>query len=185
MKLFAHLLTLSVFLISCGAPSLRKAFASSQQVKLDDSTLLNLNGNYSVSSVIDSYHTLDQLFLFRSRKFKPTLDTNNHVVLKAQDSHHIRVTLYNRDSLLQTRILTGKISGGYFEYKSKSFIHVWIILNARGFINGRLGLLNNGDLITNSMYKGILFLFFVPVNGGDEQFPDLVFKRESWKRYTE
>jgi hypothetical protein len=164
-----------VFLTSC-APSLKPALTDSRRASLEV-TLSKLDGSYSIYSLTRSTDRLDEILLFNIHRFKKAPDSSAHVVLKSVDDQHIRATLYYKDSIIKTRILTGRIKGDYFEFTSRSIFHFWVVVNVIGVRNGRIGLLKGGDLITESMYKAFLCLIFVPVNGGDEHLLEQAFKR--------
>jgi hypothetical protein len=173
------LIILSLFLYSC--TTLKKAEKNSNQVFLNAETLTKLNGVYDIFTKDTATTTLD-LSLTLKKYWWFDWNTPYKLSIKAIDGNHLHADIYRKDSLIDTKIIKGKIKDGYFEIKSTKVIFFYLLLNGFGNMTTRIGLLNSGDLLVDSHHSKVATLIIIPLTGDRVQQYGLVFPRQTDSR---
>lgn len=152
------ILSLILFIFS-SCSSLRKSIDNADRVILDHSNFKLIEGKYSVKA-IDKKGSFDlDLYIFGNNYKYIFNDTNN-----SDSSHYIGLEVINEKTLnisymeknsIKTREVKGKLKNGYFVLKRSHLFIPIIFTNFYRNRQFRIGLLNNGNLITD--YNGISF----------------------------
>ncbi len=171
----AIIIITSLFLASC-ITTLKPPTPNNDRQPLSEATISKLNGDYDVQSKKSYNITLDFALTFDK---DPNL---TKVTIETIDGKHIRAKLYNRDSLIISRIIKGKIKDDYFVFTRRNVSPFWFIINGFGKKTARLGVLNNGDLIADSRHVIVGTIIILPFTGGREQVYDLIFTKQIGSR---
>ena len=153
-----------------------------QQTSIDYQNYYLLNGRFSRHGLSkDSCKRNDEdLFwdLFRQGHHYMINDTNDCTVeLLTLNPKQLKVTYLINDSVIDSRILNGRIKYGYFELRRSTLIIPAIIVNIFRTIKFRFGILENGNLTTD--YREVAFgtaFLIIPVYY-DEKREDLEFQK--------
>jgi hypothetical protein len=150
---FIFLICLSV-LSSCA--TFKKDAIAENQVGLTKENIHLINGTYASNDKT----TPLPLHYFWGSYYKESeyqsvyqLVTKNHypyyVTLKAIDNRKVQIEISVGGNILKSYVIRGRIKNGYFEQNRKTFIIPLSILNQYHSSKFRIGLLENGNVVTD------------------------------------
>ncbi len=176
-----YLYLLLTFMTSCA--TLHRDEFRSQQILIHKGNYHLLDGQYSRhSNKTDSLRKNgDDLFwnIFRKGHHHIIIDEGNcSVKLQTIDPKRLKATYLKNDSIIDSRIMRGRIKNGYFELRRNYFIVPAIFFNICRTIKFRIGLLENGDLTTD--YREVAYgtgFVIIPFYSDDKEM-DAEFKRK-------
>jgi hypothetical protein len=146
------LLLLLLSLTSCA--SLDRVAPNENRKILSDKNFEILNGDYKADA------NLAGAFFSKIHK----VDTTAVMNLQFIDKGSVKVTLLKQDTILDERIVKGKIRQDYFKARlSYDFSFWFIIINGLGITRTRIGLLNNTNLTVDTVRDGMGLLVVIPV----------------------
>jgi len=177
----ALLLIPSLFLASC-ITTLKPTTPNDSRLPINKTSITKLNGDYNTRSKNNSVISLDWALTFNKDISVRSQIIPSKVTIAAIDERHIKVMLYNGDSLIKTRVIKGKIKDDYFTFKQRSISPFWFIINGFGKNKTRLGLLNTGDLIVDSRSVIVATLIILPFSGGRKEEYNMIFNKQVGSR---
>ena len=174
-----YLLTV-VSITSCS--SLRKSVNNKDRVVLNHSNFKLINGKYSVKA-IDNKGSFDLTSCFFNNNYKYIFsdyscsDSLCSVQLEVLDEKTLNISYVTEKSTIKKRKVNGKLKDGYFLLKQSHLFLPLIFTNLYRNRQFRIGLLNNGNLITDhNMISLGSVLVIVPFYLNEKNF-DVEFER--------
>jgi len=171
------------FLSSCS--SLKNCIDNPDRIVLDNSNYKLIEGKYSIKSIddkgsfgLDSYILGNNLsYLFKRYDKDNRSESSHYVEFEFVDEKTLNVTYIENSGTLKTKKIKGKLKNGYFEFKRNHLIIPIILANLFRNRQFRIGLLNNGNLITdfNEISFGT-FIVIIPFFENSKDF-DVEFER--------
>lgn len=152
---------------------------SLQTISAED--LSKFNGDYEIFSIDSSFRTSEFALTYSSKfDFHHLPDKKDKINLAFIDSRHLKVTVYQNDKLIKTKIIKEYLSQNYFQFRLTRISTIpplYFILNSYATQKNRIGLLKTGDLTLDTHGGGILLLVVMPSFGSGSEHYNLVFKR--------
>ena len=179
-KYLILLITNLLLFTSCS--SLRECLNNEQRVMLNESNFGLIEGKYSIHSVDNkgSFGLPGLIFaggykMFNSYVNKP--DSLVYVEFKVQNKKNLVMYYFATDSVIKTTKIKGKLKDGYFILNQSHVFLPFIFTNLYRNRQFRIGLLDNGNLITdhNQISLGTTFVI-IPFYDNDKSF-DIEFER--------
>ena len=181
-KWIVLLLIVSLSLLaSCS--SLRKSVNNENRIVLNETNFKLIEGKYNPNSVDGkgSSGLISSIFsggykMLRFLNYVPE-SCNNYVEIKVLNSKTLSLSYTTNKNSIKTTKLKGKLKNGYFVLKQSHVFLPFIITNIYQNRQFRIGLLNNGNLITdfNEITLGTAYVV-IPVHDNDKSF-DVEFER--------
>lgn len=180
-KWFVLLLIVSLSLLeSCS--SLRKSVNNENRIVLNDTNFKLIEGKYRINSVDNkgSFGLTGFIFSGGYKLFKSysiSKDSLAYVRFEILDKKTLIMHYTTNDSTIKSTKIKGKLKDGYFVLKQSHVFLPFIFTNMYRNRQFRIGLLNNGNLITdhNQISLGTV-LIIIPFYDNDKSF-DVEFKR--------
>lgn len=144
------LLQLFILIISISSCStLRKTLENEQIINLSSENIELINGRYDVNSLINQDSIESDLYwnIF-DRGYNKT-DTIEFIEFKAIDNKRLLVNHYDGDSIVRAKIFKVKYENGYFQFKRRWLVIPGIYVNLYRNRMFRVGLLENGNIMTD------------------------------------
>jgi hypothetical protein len=136
------------------------------------------DGDYNVFSNDTSYWTSeDALINADVFNYEQRPVNCDRVRLKAISRNRMEVSVFKDGTIIKKRIIKGRITNNYFEFRLRKFTILYIVFNGISFTHTRISLLKNGDLTADCYAGGFLTLVIVPTFGSGDEHYDLVYKR--------
>jgi len=150
-----YLIFICLSYVSFSCSSLRQAAACKDRIQLQDANLTDLNGRYNndPKSNKDSTRT-DLYWNIFDIGYNPK-DSNCYIEIKATDKDKLNIALWDNNHIVKSKIFKGKIKRNYFVFKRRYLIIPIILVNLFRNRKFRIGLLPNGNIITD--YNQISF----------------------------
>ncbi|CAM3768765.1 Lipoprotein [Flavobacterium branchiophilum] len=163
------LLLLIYCCINFSCVSLKKLEQNDKQVTLTKSNLNLLNGTYQNNN--ENYDIEYEYFwgsFLRSSEFKKAYllankGKRNYIVsINVISEKKINIEISINGEVIKSKIIKGKIKNGYFEQNRKLFTIPALLVNVFHNSKLRIGLLNNGNIITDkkSIEFGTYYFFY-------------------------
>jgi hypothetical protein len=151
LKTILYLSLLCIAVDSCS--SLKGTVDCQNRIILSDSTVKLLAGKFKpVATLPKSSTTAGLPWEIFDRGFNPKTNSD-YVLIKPIAGNKLLISYWDSTNLIKSKIFKGKLKNGYFVFKRRYLIIPAVLVNlfrARSF---RIGLLPNGNLITD--YKQI------------------------------
>ncbi|WP_148267929.1 hypothetical protein [Flavobacterium branchiophilum] len=155
--------------INFSCVSLKKLEQNDKQVTLTKSNLNLLNGTYQNNN--ENYDIEYEYFwgsFLRSSEFKKAYllankGKRNYIVsINVISEKKINIEISINGEVIKSKIIKGKIKNGYFEQNRKLFTIPALLVNVFHNSKLRIGLLNNGNIITDkkSIEFGTYYFFY-------------------------
>ncbi len=140
------------FLVSCS--SLRTCNDNKDRVVLNASNFRLIEGKYRVNAINNkgSFDLLGCIFAGGYKFFKYTdncQDSSCYVQFEVLDKNTLRLSYLTTSQKIKSTKIKGKLKNGYFVMKQSHLFLSIIFTNLYRNRQFRMGLLNNGDLITD------------------------------------
>lgn len=169
-----HLPLLLIILISA-CSSLRPINREHPYQELNESTYQNFNGAYQVRSIDPSYRNLSYSLL-QNEDYKP--ESGDYIKLEMVDKSRIKILLYQKDTVIESKINKGEFENGYFVLKRLVKFGVFMgPLTGFSEQKTRISLDPNNNLILDTTGSGCGFLIFIPIICSDTENYNLKFER--------
>jgi hypothetical protein len=170
---------LALLFTSCHTINLLNPITRNDSLQVLTSHDLNkFDGDYEIISVDTSHITLLYALANSTKDYPRQADKNDKMNLKAIDDRHLKASVYHNGSVLKTKIIKGRLSQNYFQFKLKKLAPFLFIINGYSTQVNRIGLLRNGDLLLDTDHGGILLLVIMPTFGSGTQEYNIKFKRK-------
>lgn len=177
MKKLLYILTFIFCLTSCS--SVKKAIASETTITLQNNNLSEIQGTYSNkplngdAEIFSLWSTLN----FKAEKYENW--ANLEVRLKINSENKIVAELMDRNVILDTKTLKGKIRKDFYNIKKQfKFDFSYVIFWALGDSSVKMGITENKELIVLRESSGVAFLVIAPVFGADSPIIETKYKRD-------
>lgn len=166
------------FLSSCS--SLKNSIDNPNRVILNNSNFKLIEGRYSIHSIDNKGRNLEWYilgsslsYLFRSNDS----DSSRCVIFEFANEKTLNISYTNNSGKLKLKTVNGKLKNGYFVFKRTNSLIPMIFTNLYRNSKFRIGLLTNGNLITdcNQISIGTAMIIF-PFYMNDKYF-DIEFER--------
>lgn len=166
--LFSISILFLCFLTSCS--SLRRAPDCTSRIELNDTTLNRLTGKYKPYSVVPDTQIKTSLSwnIFDAGYNSETI--HDFVEIEVHGKNELSISYWDSTTLIKSKVFKGKIKNDYFVFKRKYLIIPAVIVNLFRNRAFRIGLLPNGNLISD--YRQISFGSFYVI------LPDWRFMKE-------
>ena len=169
------LISIIIILSSCG--TLDEIDASSGQNMRSFQEMKNLNGDYNVNSV-DRHFSLINIFSFDTAALGIVLDSASFVRIKVISEELVEASLYNGSSVVQTKLLKGKLGGDFFTLKPKLSVGpVYVLINFYGSSQSRFSYNYRGNLVVDHERSGCGLIVLFPFMCANREGYSLEFKR--------
>jgi len=175
-KLF-YILLFTSFLTSCS--SVKKAVASEATIALQNNNLLEIQGIYANkpgngdAEIFSLWSTLN----FNAEKYENWADLE--VRLKINSENIVVAELIDRNVILDTKTLKGKIKKGFYNLKKQfKFDFTYVVFWALGDSSVKMGITEHKELIVFRESAGVAFLVIAPVFGADSKIIETKYKRD-------
>lgn len=170
------ILTITILVTSCR--SLKPIVQTDSLQTLGANDLAKFNSDYEIFSVDTSFRTSEFVLAYSGKfNFENLPKGNDRINLFSTDSKHLKVTVYKDDKVVKTKIIKGRLSQNYFQFKL-THISFHLVINGYSTQKSRIGLLKNGDLTLDTDGGGVLLLVVFPTFGSGAELYNLVFKRK-------
>jgi hypothetical protein len=141
-------------LFSCA--SFEENITNTNRVKLTRDNISLLDGNY-LNNTAKKVLPLDYFWgsNYKMKEYNTVYnlvyekDYPYQITLKTISDRKIHVNVYVDGNILKSFVIKGKIKDGYFEQNRKMFVIPAFMINVYHSSKFRIGLLNNGNLITD------------------------------------
>ena len=157
---YISLLFVCVF-ISCS--SLKHATNFTGKKDLSDTTLNRLTGKYKPYSIVpNTQNKADLSWNIFDVGYNPKTE-QDFVEIKMISKNELSISYWDSTTLIKSKVFKGRIKDGYFVFKRKYLIIPALIVNLFRNRIFRIGVLSNGNLITD--YNQISFgsfYFIIP-----------------------
>jgi len=149
-------------LINTSCASFRENSANKNLIELSTENISLINGVYlnnTDKKVLPSDYFWGANYKMKEYEsvYKLVYEKNYpyYIKLKALNDRQIEITIIVDDKILKSYTINGKLKNGYFEQNRKMYIIPALIINVYHSSKFRIGLLNNGNLVTD--YRKIEF----------------------------
>ena len=174
-----------LFIFSFSCASLNDTIDNEDRVILTPSNFKLIEGKYFIKSIdnrgtfnLDSYILGTNFsYLFQSYNHSIGSDSSRFIIIKVVDDKTLNISYFKGSTTLSTKKIKGKLKNGYFVLKRGHLFIPFIFTNLYRNRQFRMGVLNNGNLITD--YSNITFgtvMIIFPYFEKDKDF-DIEFKR--------
>ncbi len=180
MRFHKIILYLCIILLNYSCATLKGSEIVNNKVELTKENLNLINGNYKINEkeypsylnyFLGSFFTNKESILVYKIKKKTDVKPLFFMTLSVLNKNKIKAELKINDSILKTYTIKGKIKNGYFEQNRKGYILPALLFNEYHSYKFRIGLLNNGNIMTDS--KKVNFgtvYFFSPFNDSGSNY---------------
>ncbi|PKV50432.1 hypothetical protein ATE84_2489 [Aquimarina sp. MAR_2010_214] len=180
MKFYKIITYLCIVLLNYSCATLKKNEIIENKVELTRENLNLIDGTYKIDE--NKYLSYSDYFLgsfctnkesklvYKIRK-KSGIEPLFFITLSVLNKNKIKAKLKINNSVLKTYTIRGKIKNGYFEQNRKGYILPALLINEFQSYKFRIGLLNDGNIITDS--KKVDFgtvYFFSPFNNSGSNY---------------
>lgn len=180
MRIIFTICLLSLF--SCS--TLKQVEKNTNQSSLNDKNFSNINGDYDIFTTDTATTTLD-LALTLEKYWWFDRKENYKLSLKVIDNRHLQTDIYKNDSLITTKILTGKLQNDFFVIKKTKILFFYFLINGFGNLTTRIGQLKSGELLIDSHTFKVATLIIIPLTGDRVEQYGLVFPKKNANRIIE
>jgi hypothetical protein len=153
IKLPLLLFILIISLSSCS--TLKKANINERIINLSLENRELIDGKYNVNSLNSQNGIEGDLYWNIFDKGYNKLDTIEFIEFRTIDDRQILVNHYDGETIVKSKIFKGKYKNGYFQFKRKWLVIPGIFVNLYRNRIFRIGVLTNGNIITD--YNQISF----------------------------
>lgn len=182
MSKWIVLLLIASLSLHTSCSSLRKSINNENRVMLNDSNFKLIEGKYRITSV-DNKGSFDLTgFIFSGgyklfKSYSIVQDSLAYVQFEVLDKKTLKMHYSTNDSNTKTTEIKGKLKDGYFVLKQSHVFLPFIFTNMYRNRQFRIGLLDNGNLITdhNQISLGTVYVI-IPFYDNDKSF-DVEFER--------
>ena len=158
--LFLNLLFLFSFLINTSCASFKDTEQNKNRIKLSEQNINEIKGKYlnntkekilplnyfwGVNYKMQEYQSVYNLVYEQNVPY--------HIDIDVIKSNMLKITIIVDNEVLKTFNIKGKFKDGYFEQRGKFFVIPLLIFNVYHNSKFRIGLLENGNIITDYHQK--------------------------------
>jgi len=141
--------------VSFSCSGLRKVADSKERMPLQQKNLADLNGKYNNDPGSNKDSTRTDLYWNIFDIGYNSKDSVCYIEIKATDNDKLNIALWDNNHIVKSKIFKGKIKRDYFVFKRRYLILPMILVNLFRNRKFRIGLLPNGNIITD--YNQISF----------------------------
>ena len=158
-------LILGLLLFSCS--SYKFKYREGKDLKLTKNNSEELNGSYMDAPIDSLYYSKNFFEHFNTDTLLENKQCNFEI--KVLDEKHLKVELIEDGNVIDSIIIKGKYSKGYFKLK-KTFSAEFVlgpILWGIGDDIKYIGLTKSKDIVLLNAYGGVMFLVIMPLRGAE------------------
>lgn len=160
MKLKIQILFILITSLS-SCSTFRKSVNNKNSIKLTVENRKLINGKYAVKSLLNKDSIQGDLYGNIFDRGYNKKNAVKFIELKVIEDQKILVNLYDGDSIVRSKIFKGKYKKGYFQFKRRWLVIPGIFLNIYRNRMFRIGLLENGNIITDHNQISLGTGFFI------------------------
>lgn len=148
-------------------------------IELVGEKLGQLNGSYQILPTDSSINTLPLCLMYNTfYNYKNLPKQSDKVTIEVLSESKIRVAIFSNNKIIKERVVNGELRQGYFEFHSSYLSPFWFFINGYTQQKTRIGLLDNGNLIVDTIHETWAFLVIIPFTGHRDAQSNLEFCRK-------
>jgi len=140
-------------------------------LNLNKTNYRKLKGRYSNSCICHSYSKELTSLIYSERKLKKKFNIDSLTLqINPIDEKSLELMFFNKDSLLETKILKGKYENGYFSARTIHRIEgLFPLLWGPADQNMSFGITEQNNLVILESHGGLAILVIAPIWGNNDQ----------------
>jgi len=151
--------------------SLKLCVQNEDKIELSQSNINLLNGKFANDSFLNKDSIQGSLYWNFFDRGHNSKDSVEYIKLEVLNTKKIKVSYFDGDTIVRSKVLKGKIRNGYFEFHKKYLIIPALYVNVFRNRSFRISILTNGNLITD--YNQVSFgtgFFIIPFYENVKEF---------------
>ncbi len=171
-----------LLLTSCAKPLLT-AIDNHDRIKLDQTTLNRLTGDYEIMTIDTLRTTLPSSFMNdKTFHFENLPGKDDKVSIEIIDGNKMKMTLIDNGQVIKQKTIKFKLTDNYIEYRRNYISLFLVIINGSSSTQARIGLLTNGNITMDMSFMRMGFLGLIPFTGGSTVDYNLIYARKNGSR---